>query len=103
MPEYTPGPWRYEVLPDGLHAIIMPFAHGNPGWVGAEVFERGDQAAANAHLMAAAPELLEALERALAGIDIVIDFISPAGTTQWEAVHCAACAAIAKARGVEVS
>jgi hypothetical protein len=75
---HTPGPWRFDkdnlnVYSNGL--VAQTFGHLHNG-----------EKAANAHLIAAAPELLEALERARG---------------QWiHSVNAEQClAAIAKAKG----
>ena len=81
---HTPGPWTVEaydlVLANGLRVADCKVS-------GASL----DETAANARLIAAAPDLLEALER-LADSDFVRDAI---GEGNLEAAY----AAIAKARG----
>lgn len=72
LPEYTPGPWSIaEVRISGLSQPVI-ISHD---WkictlpalsnCGGNVNERAAQIAANAHLIAMAPELLEACELAL--------------------------------------
>ncbi|HBP5172575.1 hypothetical protein [Pseudomonas aeruginosa] len=89
MSKYTPGPWEIERYSDGLIQIV-----GNARIVSddeeivttvVEAVARGDEA--NARLIAAAPELLEALQA-------VIDYGSMTGA-EWVAEQ--ALAAIAKA------
>ena len=73
MSAHTPGPWRY--LPEngspttGQHMI----AGGKPGYL-AEVRDCGSgDIKANARLIAAAPDLLEALLDALPYVEDVLD------------------------------
>lgn len=89
MSKHTPGPWEIERYSDGLIQIV-----GNARIVSddeeivttvVEAVARGDEA--NARLIAAAPELLEALQA-------VIDYGSMTGA-EWVAEQ--ALAAIAKA------
>lgn len=61
MPKHTPGPWRVEELYDDFVITVGP----PTGSLIAEVdplHEIPSHAKANAHLMAASPDLLEALE-----------------------------------------
>lgn len=62
MPEHTPGPWAHEDV--GEYVQIFAPADGNLilAWVGDEP---DDTDRANAALMAAAPDLLDALESAM--------------------------------------
>ena len=65
MTAHTPGPWTYRPMPepDSAHTYWIDGPHGEPV---AEVCEfRPDDSAndANARLIAAAPELLAALQR----------------------------------------
>ena len=100
MSAHTPGPWRIEyeepfcpelVAPDGQRVVGVKLWEDDadaPG-VGLNILPR-----ANARLVAAAPELLEALEAALLRCE-------DCGTSG--DAHCPACesarAAIAKAEG----
>ena len=63
MFDFTPGPWVADEYPHGDCWQIKYGTHGN--WL-AEVMIDGDHkgAAADARLIAAAPDLLEALKRA---------------------------------------
>lgn len=65
---HTPGPWRCDVVIDGradfASSLIQPQYVINRRGVGSPIIPRLE-AAANARLMAAAPELLDALKRAL--------------------------------------
>lgn len=89
--KHTPGPWTAEEPP---HRCGLPYVPVVATTMIARVYSTcyGDdaQAAANAQLIAAAPELLAALERVLA--DVPCD-----GLDDWE---IQARAAIAKAKGV---
>lgn len=77
MSEYTPGPWVYQYFPeedtwcigypgvDGMIAMAVPNEH-LPTAVSAE---------ANARLIAAAPDLLEACEKALEAIHFTREYV----------------------------
>lgn len=87
MSKHTPGPWELEIITsayvtacDGTH--IADVHHGSTATAKAE-------GSANARLIAAAPELLEALEFVIRGVP-----------DTWEGVQKAR-AAIAKATGGE--
>ena len=85
--QHTPGPWgndREPVIVRGLTWV----AHAN------YPTETGE---ANARLIAAAPELLEALESAADELESIIDWHAIGNPT----VLGAALAAIAKARGTQ--
>lgn len=65
-PKFTPGPWEYEGINgkvvsviNGIHAVV---AHNGTFRHSAK------ESAANAHLIAAAPELYEALENIIRAI-----------------------------------
>ena len=90
--KHTPGPWILKFGKGILHDYII---RGPNGWPVA-CFEHYKQATkketkANARLIAAAPELLEALERLMVECDLVSDNALEAYTK--------ARAAIAKATG----
>lgn len=59
MANHTPGPWKHE--PSGMKgrawSIVQDNGPGEPGWSPANVTKEADS-----HLIAAAPDLLEALE-----------------------------------------
>ena len=102
MGEYTPGPWRLEVEADALHVYspreeILHFS--DAGW---DEFTRATYEA-NARLIAAAPDLLAALEAVLRTTDI--NALAGSGWTQSPAappnILKIAYAAIAKATGKE--
>ena len=60
MSKHTPGPWRSPREPNGK-------GHGwqaGPAWLGTEAYS--EETAANARLIAAAPELLESLKLLMA-------------------------------------
>ena len=82
MSKHTPGPWIYDEENDG--GIYC----ANGTYVGAAVKLGTDKGSANASLMAAAPELLEALEDLLEVVQVNL------GLEARNAV-----AAIAKAKG----
>ena len=92
--KHTPGPWRYytESQPDGCPIVgsggpmVAMLAHSvnHP--------DQSDEANANAYLIAAAPELLEALECLLAAVE-------QHDTPLTDPERIAARSAIAKAKG----
>lgn len=92
MSAHTPGPWMLAMHPG------MPFIHANDNTESgiAEIFDSdfidSDTKEANARLIAAAPDLLAALEQALAESGCDGDLCMH----QW---HDAARAATARARG----
>lgn len=69
MSKHTPGPWATKEVNDkGAHVLwVMPIK-ANGHYV-AEVGVNSPDAQANARLIAAAPDLLEALEHALAELE----------------------------------
>ena len=91
--QHTPGPWAY-IVPDG-HVVRHPQIYSDFGpvanatWLGENKL---DQLNANARLIAAAPELLEALEEIVSAAD-------GDGWSQLDADLRKARAAIAKATG----
>ena len=93
QPKWTPGPWR--VLND--EAIKVASSDGSLATV-THIHLRGrrdtSEVEANAHLIAAAPDMAEALEKAL-------NFITNTESEMGETLPCgdAARAALAKARG----
>lgn len=97
--KHTPGPWR--IAPPGVYTSgvnIDAFAGGYVALIGGGV---SDPVMADARLIAAAPDLLEALETLLASFDSEIH--NEYDGTSWLAERLAeadhARAAIAKARG----
>lgn len=60
--EHTPGPWRVELFQHSPHARIQPAVGVAKGGSIADVYNSD----ANARLIAAAPELLDALNRFVA-------------------------------------
>ena len=71
---HTPGPWKQQTLlvTDALGVTV---AHCTR-WEGYGVAPRPDIAEANARLIAAAPNLLEAAKLALAVIDFCLPYIT---------------------------
>ena len=106
--KHTPAPWNYHPVPsdsfDGKTSYWIDLSNGAPI---ADVRTRPDEEhAANARLIAAAPELLEALSVSAelirlviaAGFDVQLESqYTPKGDTK--AVLTLADAAIAKAKG----
>jgi hypothetical protein len=100
MSGYTPGPWHTKR--EGLSTIYVEANIGG-GWV-QEVAacgptETADQKEANARLIAAAPELLEALERIAVLYEKDTDADNYEQAANAYEMRCIARAAIAKARG----
>lgn len=97
---HTPGPWdlsQRNPYP-GCRYAIMPDANGH-GWNIAHVCN-GEDAAANARLIASAPDLLAALEDVTQELDEwLVDMCVPVATR--EKIEYAR-AAIARARGMGV-
>ena len=95
MAKHTEGPWTSHELEDGRFSVV----HWGPlAYVGAD--EPG-VAEANAALMAAAPELLEALVQALGALDCgsVAGLFQSEGEQSWHnSTVKKARAAIAKAK-----
>lgn len=89
---HTPGPWHYETSEDGARLWV-----GCPQYTVATVHETADRVEigamqANARLIAAAPELLAALQGIL---DVASVRIDDPRIKQWDAARMA----IAKAGG----
>ena len=84
--KHTPGPWHYQPGRNSRPPYVIRGSEGGFVVVGMTA----DRQEADAALIAAAPELLEALEGMVAEFGIHCDSNSPLG---------AACAAIAKAKG----
>ena len=95
-PVFTPGPWRLDGS-SSIYALNLEgpnrfYANVQSGWSTAGRNRTSEaELAANAHLIAAAPELLEALEKA----ESLFDHTFAMGGT----IHKQIKAAIAKARG----
>lgn len=70
MEKYTPGPWSNDWVIRGASHIDGHRANGEPipslRRVVCHIIDRDDEANANAQLIAAAPELLEAIQRMVA-------------------------------------
>lgn len=83
MTTHTPGPWRLERFPASHHCRIQPVNGEAPGGSLADVY--GSEA--NARLMAAAPELLEALRGTITTIrawhDMTVNLTDADKETAW--------------------
>ena len=97
QPKWTPGPWRYDRTNGSPTTGEHMIAGAKPGYL-AEVRDCGSgDVRANAHLIAAAPELAEAVRAALAISD---KYVGDEGrTAECQAVYDQCAAALAKARG----
>ena len=90
QPKWTPGPWRYDRTNGSPTTGEHMIAGAKPGYL-AEVRDCGSgDVRANAHLIAAAPDMAEALDGLLGLLD--------AGSL-YEPQAYAARTALAKARG----
>lgn len=72
MSKWTPGPWNYPEHPKGVSTLIYAELGGNPEAFPVASATYGvpdEERKANARLIAAAPELLEALEDCVAVMD----------------------------------
>lgn len=90
---HTKGPWRWDaglVPPDGPQRYATIYAAGDPDLVIAEFNDSIPEGGANACLIAAAPDLLAALEVLVGQRDAHFHT-----TTAWDAAR----AAIARAKG----
>ena len=100
---HTPGPWSLDLCDDGAFAVYVP-PSVDMGWSTVitsrnQLPDRADESHANARLIAAAPELLDALQTMLVGSRYY-------GNGVWETVRmpseealCKAADSIAKATG----
>lgn len=97
MSTHTPGPWVYRRGDEWSLSVVTHHGElpdGNPNaWTVASLNTRRDEADANARLIAAAPQLLEALRR----YDTGCMAMDPEPNCQ--CVGCVTRAAIAKAEG----
>ena len=105
---HTPGPWDIEENDDGCISVIMGSAVVSPGEYACADSWASDAdwddpvAMANATLMAAAPDMLEALEMMMAAYEAVLPGIGSIVVKDYMLINdapCAARAAIAKAKG----
>ena len=106
MSDFTPGPWEaqlgeayYVTGPDLGRVAMMMHLKGAYGILGRR---SGDEVAANARLIAAAPDLLEALREIVAGDAEAIEDAERIGIPfpdEMLATYNKACAAIARATG----
>lgn len=105
MSKHTPGPWGISINPDEPEIVAQLCTSGLAYFaiVPSDSVSLGD-IVADARLIAAAPELLEAARLVLAWHDAEADF---SGTTFWQRVdmcresEAALRAAVTKATGVE--
>lgn len=96
--KHTPGPWRYEAGRDGRPPYVIRRTEGGFVVVGMTA----DRQEADARLIAAAPELLEALQKLL-DLQVAkkeLEYLDKGiGTKTPNAAWLEARAAIAKAKG----
>lgn len=90
MSGHTPGPWAIEKESES-HSIVNRSFEGDE-WCVAEVYRETDMAIANANLIAAAPDLLDALESVSSDLERI------AGVLFSDSLKVAR-AAIARAKG----
>ena len=89
--QHTPGPWTVKKASPQAGVITAP----NRGLGIAEVFGGGETDTANARLIAAAPELLTALQHVIDQYDRARDFTQFMDGLDWKLIRGAA----AKAKG----
>lgn len=93
MSKHTPGPWRYDRCNGSPTTGEHMIAGGKPGYL-AEVRDCGSgDVSANARLIAAAPDLLEACKRMIGSLGVMVCDADSCGDIVF------ARAAIAKATG----
>jgi hypothetical protein len=102
--KHTPGPWRAQPLEGPGHwqiinesCLQLAMARHWPNGQGLNIPECREETDANARLIAAAPELLAALELALATIERLRP--SSRGFDSTRGTKDVVCAAIAKVKG----
>ncbi len=111
MTAHTPGPWTLQELPHdhdfrtGVNYTVRDAWNCCLAQVGhVDALHDGEETEANARLIAAAPELLEALRKWIARVDLY--YLSPARVElddlpNWGQDMAKARAAIAKATGAQ--
>jgi hypothetical protein len=93
MSKHTPGPWTArEPNGPGIGWRV------GPAWLGEKPWS--DETSANAHLIAAAPDLLEMLEKCVAALEAVDrTYASAASSEVRRKVLDEACTVVTKAKG----
>ena len=96
MSKHTPGPWEvfYKAKYDEWH-VSIPIKQGGMTWALSDDGVRSENPEADAHLIAAAPDLLDALDELLSACELPGDHCEIA-----QAIP-KAIAAIAKATGAQ--
>ncbi len=107
MTKHTQGPWRveaknYPIADTGDYDGCLQILSANAKRPIVEIWEDGDEPEANARLMAAAPELLEALEWCAETMAVFVEDGSAAPDSVMGKNLTTARAAIAKATGETV-
>lgn len=96
--KHTPGPWHRNIRANGKYPVV--FAGRNTHVALVQQAKTPDETEANIDLVAAAPELLEALERAARTIEVLKTFCGvPLTVVRAAETEHVIEAAIAKARG----
>lgn len=106
---HTPGPYKIItadlgddfacIVPVEIHAANGTVVSQSGGLAPDNEEWRSEELFANAHLLAAAPELLSATEAWIAAMDRWLETGEPASPEESKAIYEAAVAAVAKARG----
>lgn len=103
--KHTPGPWEAEF---GVaynvrapHGGIIAQISRQRGRFAAQGYIDSEESAANARLIAAAPDLLEACEKTLEMIDAHREITAIEVMARRDGVRDVLCVAIAKAKGVD--
>lgn len=104
--EHTPGPWQVsqslDYFDEGATVVrTVNIPRGCARGLVVAVLTKTDECSANARLIAAAPELLEALRETLDELESIRDALSHPRPTSESAVCHRARLAIAKAEGRE--
>jgi len=105
--KHTPGPWRVSSSPYGAVVCDTPIGghgHDDVKHYGGHLIAESIHRDADMALIAAAPQLLEALERATEWLGVAASYVRAEGNAPLTAEQCSAAiiyarAAIAAARG----
>ena len=99
--KHTPGPWKAGAFGSvGPNTLDKPVAFTQRHTPDGLPYMTAEEEAANAHLIAAAPELLEALERLIPTLSVDCDCEeNEAGDIEGDCAFCQARAAIKTTKG----
>lgn len=94
--KHSPGPWVCAPFPNPNYNIVLMGPHGTKRDIATVMRSLDDVGVANARLVAAAPDLLEACKAALAYVPTSTESGEPHDGSAWDC--CEACAAMEKLR-----